>query len=139
MNDALPNLTGDRDSPDRVEKRTVSKRRKLFLWLSISAFPLTLLAALVFRSETSCHPDYQNSCINTLLQIEGAKEQWALETNSLTDHRLPRKKWQNISKAVGRPAPKAAPISSDRSGSLPAAASTINAERNKVSAGVSNR
>jgi hypothetical protein len=84
MNDALPSLTGNRNSPDRVEKRTVSKRRKLFLWLSISAFPLTLLAALVFRSGTSCHPDYQNSCINTLLQIEGAKEQWALE-NKLTN------------------------------------------------------
>jgi hypothetical protein len=57
-------------------------KRKRGLWLRIALYGLLVIAAVLtilpyyVKSRVTASP---NACINNLLQIDGAKEQWALE------------------------------------------------------------
>src|SRR2546423_1064565 len=60
-------------------KMTSSKPRRIFWWCAIPTIILVGALVLPVRPLACREPSPRNACINNLMQIDGAKEQWSLE------------------------------------------------------------
>src|SRR6266567_2584184 len=73
--------------------------RKILILVLTSALVLSFSALVVSNFVRARNTTASNACINSLRQIDGAKQQWALE-NSKTTNDVPS--WDEIGPYIGR-------------------------------------
>jgi len=73
--------------------------RKILILILTSALVLSFSALVVPNFVRARNTTASNACVNSLRQLDGAKQQWALE-NSMTTNDVPS--WDDIRPYIGR-------------------------------------
>jgi hypothetical protein len=78
----------------------MTRTREKLIVVAVVAVYLFLLCAVVLPNFIRARStSAQNACINNLRQIDGAKQQWALENNITNDA---KPSWANVQPYMGR-------------------------------------
>jgi hypothetical protein len=71
------------------EPKKKSSATKFVIWGAVTCLLIAFALAIVIPNRPGPRTSPANACINNLRQIDGAKEQWALDHNAKTNETVP--------------------------------------------------